>query len=51
VAQVLEAGHRTADIARGGAAGQQVASTHEMGKLVHEALAQALDRRQSMHAV
>ena len=49
VSKVLEAGHRTADIARG--SHQQVVSTEQMGKLVHEALAQALDRQQSMHAV
>jgi 3-isopropylmalate dehydrogenase len=49
VAHVLEAGHRTADIARG--SHQQVVTTEQMGKLVHEALAQALDRQQSMHAV
>lgn len=49
VSKVLEGGHRTADIARG--SHQQVVSTEQMGKLVHEALAQALDRQQSMHAV
>jgi 3-isopropylmalate dehydrogenase len=49
VAHVLDAGHRTADIARGSA--QQVVTTEQMGKLVHEALAQAIDRQQSMHAV
>ncbi|SFS18824.1 3-isopropylmalate dehydrogenase [Granulicella pectinivorans] len=49
VAQVLEAGHRTADIARG--SNQQVVTTEQMGKLVHEALAHALDRQQSMHGV
>jgi 3-isopropylmalate dehydrogenase len=56
VAEVLTAGHRTADIARRGNASadaptQHLVSTTEMGKLVHEALAQSLDRRQSMHAV
>jgi 3-isopropylmalate dehydrogenase len=55
VAQVLAAGHRTADIARGGAAkdapAQHLVSTQEMGKLVHQALAASIDRRQSMHAV
>jgi len=51
VAQVLAAGHRTADIARGGAANQNLVSTQEMGKLVHQALAQSIDRQQSMHAV
>ena len=49
VAQVLAAGHRTADIARGNTAAN--VTTTEMGKLVHQALAQSLDRRQSMHAV
>jgi 3-isopropylmalate dehydrogenase len=38
VATVLEAGNRTADIARGGAAGQRLVSTTEMGKLVKAAL-------------
>jgi 3-isopropylmalate dehydrogenase len=56
VAEVLTAGHRTADIARRGnaaadAPAQHLVSTTEMGKLVHEALAHSLDRRQSMHAV
>jgi 3-isopropylmalate dehydrogenase len=51
VAKVLEAGHRTADIARGNATGQHLVSTTEMGKLVHQALAESIDRRQSMHAV
>ncbi len=47
---VLAAGHRTADIARGGEAGTTV-TTKQMGRLVHQALAQSIDRRQSMHAV
>jgi 3-isopropylmalate dehydrogenase len=51
VAKVLTDGYRTADIARGGAAGQHLVSTREMGKLVHQALAESIDRRQSMHAV
>jgi len=57
VATVLAAGHRTADIARGtnpgpgGAPGQDLVSTQEMGKLVHQALAESIDRRQAMHAV
>jgi len=51
VAKVLADGYRTADIARGGSSGQQLVSTREMGKLVHQALAEAIDRRQSMHAV
>src|ERR1700742_1548972 len=49
VDEVLAAGHRTSDIARGNA-GANV-TTHEMGKLVHEALAQSIDKQQSMHAV
>jgi 3-isopropylmalate dehydrogenase len=49
VAQVLEAGHRTADIARGGAAAN--VTTQQMGKLVHSALAESIDRQQSLHAV
>ena len=47
VARVLEAGHRTADIARGA----NVITTDRMGTLVREALAAALDRTQSPHAV
>lgn len=47
VHKVLEEGYRTADIARGG----QSVTTHEMGKRVHQALAESIDRRQSMHAV
>jgi 3-isopropylmalate dehydrogenase len=49
VGKVLAAGHRTSDIARG-SAGANV-TTHEMGKLVHEALAQSIDKQQSLHAV
>ena len=51
VGKVLDAGYRTADIARGQAAGQTPVTTQEMGKLVHQALAQAIDQRQAMHAV
>src|SRR6202522_2970785 len=51
VVKVLDAGHRTADIARGNAVGQHLVSTTEMGKLVHQALAQSIDQRQAMHAV
>ncbi|HVG27110.1 MAG TPA: 3-isopropylmalate dehydrogenase [Acidobacteriaceae bacterium] len=55
VAHVLTAGHRTADIARPGAAASaaadNVTSTQQMGKLVHSALAESIDRQQSMHAV
>jgi 3-isopropylmalate dehydrogenase len=49
VSQVLADGHRTSDIARGGTAANT--TTTQMGKLVHDALAQAIDRDQSMHAV
>ncbi len=49
VSQVLTAGHRTADIARGDT-GATVTTKH-MGRLVHQALAESIDRRQSMHAV
>ena len=49
VVKVLEAGHRTADIARGNAAA--TVTTTRMGALVREALAGALDRTQSLHAV
>jgi 3-isopropylmalate dehydrogenase len=47
VRKVLEQGHRTADLVRG----QQGLSTQEMGKLVHQALNEIIDRRQAMHAV
>ena len=50
VQHVLSAGHRTADLARG-VETQHIASTTQMGKFVHQALAEAIDRRQSMHAV
>ncbi len=50
VLKVLDAGYRTADIARGGE-NVQLVSTQEMGKRVHQALAEAIDRRQAMHAV
>jgi 3-isopropylmalate dehydrogenase len=48
---VLDAGYRTADIARGQQPGQTPVSTQEMGKLVHQALTESIDRRQAMHAV
>jgi 3-isopropylmalate dehydrogenase len=51
VRDVLAAGHRTPDLARGSEAAATIVSTTQMGKLVHEALTQAIDRRQSMHAV
>ncbi len=47
VHKVLNEGYRTADIARGGPS----ITTQEMGKLVHEALAQSIDQRQALHAV
>jgi 3-isopropylmalate dehydrogenase len=50
VQKVLDAGYRTADIARGGE-NVQLVSTQEMGKRVHQALAESIDRRQAMHAV
>jgi 3-isopropylmalate dehydrogenase len=51
VHKVLNAGYRTADIARGQQFGQTPVSTQEMGKLVHQALTESIDRRQAMHAV
>jgi 3-isopropylmalate dehydrogenase len=51
VHKVLDAGYRTADIARGQQPGQTPVTTQEMGKLVHQALAESIDRRQAMHAV
>jgi 3-isopropylmalate dehydrogenase len=51
VAKVLAAGQRTADIARGNDRSQQAVTTQQMGKLVHQALSESIDRRQSMHAV
>lgn len=49
VTEVLAAGHRTADIARGDTA--KLVSTERMGTLVREALATSLDRSQALHAV
>jgi len=46
---VLNAGYRTADIARGN--DKQIVSTQEMGKRVHQALTESIDRRQALHAV
>jgi 3-isopropylmalate dehydrogenase len=55
VHKVLNAGYRTADILRkqetGQQPGQTPVTTQEMGKLVHQALAESIDRRQAMHAV
>ena len=50
VADVLEQGYRTADLASAGAPGKHV-STQEMGELVRQALSRSTDRRQSVHAV
>src|SRR5215472_2194296 len=49
VHKVLDVGYRTADIARGG--DTQTVSTQEMGKRVHQALTESIDRRQALHAV
>src|SRR5438270_1823224 len=46
VLKVLDAGYRTADIARGQQPGQTPVTTQEMGKLVHQALTESIDRRQ-----
>ncbi len=56
VQHVLSEGYRTADLARvspgaTAATAQPVVSTREMGKRVQQALTEATDRRQSMHAV
>ena len=51
VRQVLTAGHRTADLARGGTAGHSVSTTTQMGRLVHQAVTESLDRSQARHAV
>jgi 3-isopropylmalate dehydrogenase len=51
VQKVLAAGHRTADIARGTDPAHAKVTTSEMGRLVHQALTESLDRSQSMHAV
>jgi 3-isopropylmalate dehydrogenase len=48
IGEVLEAGHRTRDIAR---AGEDTVSTTEMGSLVEQAFTAMLDRRFSYHAV
>ena len=49
VRAVLDAGHRTPDIARGPAA--RLSSTSEIGRLVADALAEAFDMRHAYHAV
>ncbi len=50
VRKVLKQGHRTADLARGGEKAH-VLSTEAMGRLVHQALNEIIDRSQAMHAV
>lgn len=47
VQSVLEQGYRTADLVRG----EQGISTGEMGRQVHQALGELIDRRQALHAV
>lgn len=49
IRDVLNAGYRTADLARGKS--KYVLSTSEMGKMVETKLAEALDRRRAYHAV
>ena len=55
VQHVLSEGYRTADLARvssvDAAVSQPIVSTKEMGRLVQQALTEATDRRQSLHAV
>jgi 3-isopropylmalate dehydrogenase len=46
---VLEAGHRTLDLDRGGS--HPVVTTSEMGSLISDALAEIADRRFAYHAV
>jgi 3-isopropylmalate dehydrogenase len=50
VRKVLEQGYRTADLVRGEPSKMGV-STQEMGRHVHQALNEIIDRRQAMHAV
>ena len=49
IAEVLNAGYRTADIA--GGASRRVVGTSEMGKLVTDAIAEVADMRHAYHAV
>ena len=51
VQEVLAAGHRTVDLARGMDPAYTIVSTSDMGRLVHQALTESLDRSQAMHAV
>lgn len=50
VRKVLNEGYRTMDLGRGVTSGK-VLSTREMGRRVHAALNELIDRRQAMHAV
>jgi 3-isopropylmalate dehydrogenase len=50
VRKVLEQGYRTPDLVRGEKS-KMVISTQEMGKQVHQALNEIIDRRQALHAV
>ena len=49
IGAVLDAGYRTADVARG--TGGRLVSTTEMGQLVSEAVAEVADMRHAYHAV
>lgn len=53
VERVLAEGHRTTDLVRPSSTGAAPATvtTKQMGRLVQQALTEAADRRQSMHAV
>src|SRR5277367_10528 len=51
VRKVLEQGYRTADLARSEKDKKMILSTQAMGKQVHEALNEIIDKRQAMHAV
>lgn len=50
VRKVLDEGYRTPDLARGDNK-TQVLSTTDMGRRVHDAVNEIIDRRQAMHAV
>jgi 3-isopropylmalate dehydrogenase len=49
IREVLDKGHRTADLTRGRA--KRTVSTAEMGALVESAVADVADRRRAYHAV
>jgi 3-isopropylmalate dehydrogenase len=53
VRRTLEEGYRTADLVHRGAEkkGETLVSTQEMGRQVHQALNELIDRRQALHAV